>query len=141
MSGWGILSILLHIVTILFVLYLYYTKPKARFGEDADEVEQLLIKYTNEMKADNDRVIHYVKQKGLIVDNSEPEGKAAFKDVLEEVAAADEFIQNDDDTPLHISKEAQVLQMYKEGSSPGTIARTLGLGHGEVNLMIRLHNG
>ncbi|EZH67270.1 hypothetical protein DH09_04865 [Bacillaceae bacterium JMAK1] len=125
MSTFAVVSLLLHLITISVIIYLVYTKPKGHSREDIDEIEQLLIRYTNKMKEDNKHVLRTIQN------------RPSFEEVLQEVTPKND--QEPEDNVVTDSKEAKVLQLANEGYKAESIAKQLEIGTGEVQLLLKLH--
>jgi len=124
MSTFVVVSLFLHLITIAVIIYLVYTKPKGHTREDVDEIEQLLIRYTNKMKEDNKHVLRAIQN------------KPSFEEVLQEVTP--NYDKEPEEGVISDSKEAKVVQLANEGYKAEHIAKQLEMGTGEVQLLLKL---
>ncbi|GAK07550.1 DUF6115 domain-containing protein [Geomicrobium sp. JCM 19038] len=124
MSTFVVVSLFLHLITIAVIIYLVYTKPKGHTREDVDEIEQLLIRYTNKMKEDNKHVLRVIQN------------KPSFEEVLQEVTP--NYDKQPEEGVISDSKEAKIVQLANEGYKAEYIAKQLEMGTGEVQLLLKL---
>lgn len=131
------ISFILHAVTFYWIFSL-----KKRLSV-ASEMEDLLAVYLDDMKEQNDEWIRSVKTL------QEPEKKENHSTVPESVVAVEkkkESVSPDYqplDLPSHEDKgefsvEGQVLSLHAQGLEYEEIAKKLGRGKGEVELLLRL---
>lgn len=167
-----IISLLLHGVTFLWILTLMQRvqQPdvsKHEIGQMKNQMEDLLISYTAEMKEENERLLRQLeKRKQLDLSQQQAAVPKATIEKQETVTTdyrpikdqarvkQDERTQDDDryeeynppvadptaeDVYYEQSDTAKVLTLARQGLSIDQIAKKLNLGKGEVELMLKFH--
>ncbi|MCM3713221.1 hypothetical protein M3202_03925 [Alkalihalobacillus oceani] len=155
-----IISLLLHGVTFLWILTLMKRNSIAEHTiEDSEqlkqEIEDILLAYTAEMKEENERLLARLRQKQTEVPQKESavEKKASPPETAKELAAPKKELapepdyedyqpplaDDGEDVSFEQSDTARVLLLAKQGKSAEEIARTLNVGKGEVELLLKFY--
>ncbi|GAE36055.1 hypothetical protein JCM9157_3200 [Halalkalibacter akibai JCM 9157] len=171
------ISLLLHGITFLWIMTLLQ-KQSANHNQDLpkikNEIEDLLIAYTAEMKEQNEKLIvelerrneksikevRLQQQKDRLksVENKNDSEQEQHKQINEEEVAdrtvskpsARKSTNYEEYQPPEIESEdiqagyeqsdtAKVIALSKQGESLENIAKKLGLGKGEVELMLKFY--
>lgn len=157
MIGWLLfISFLLHAFSFYWIFHL-----KQRTKETS-EIEGMLAAYTEEMKEENDKLIRQMKtfgenlsqtneatsfpnaQKDENVENSSehewalPVETEPTENVDSAVSETDTAPVEEDEEKSEKSLEAQALSLAEEGLKQDEIAKKLGRGKGEIELLLRL---
>ncbi|MFC0558579.1 DUF6115 domain-containing protein [Halalkalibacter alkalisediminis] len=158
------ISLLLHGVTFLWIMTLL---QKQQPVQDTDlkkvknEIEDLLISYTAEMKEENELLLKQIQEvkhrdtkanqqasvdKGLTRNLSrnpdkinDIESKHERKVEEDYTAYQPPLLDMDEELIYEQSDSAKVMALFKQGLSTTDIAKRLKLGKGEVELMLKFH--
>lgn len=147
-----IISLFLHGVTILWIFVLMKRIDLANStkheGEKLKrEIEQLLLSYTAEMKEENEKLIRALEQKNekeqLEQKNEEEEKVEEGAEVERETSERPYTLPLLDDESgsidYTVSETARVLALADKGLQADEIAKTLNIGVGEVELLLKFH--
>jgi DNA-binding NarL/FixJ family response regulator len=134
-----IVSFLLHILSII-AIYALSKQLSMNKSSDSSEIVSLMEKYLEEIKIENDRLQQEVsKTKRVIrydpnVDNelTAPSLKGNLSEA-HQTPYQDENIKDD----IEVSLQSRILKLYEEGFAAEEIARKLGCGRTEVDLLIK----
>ncbi|QKS71409.1 hypothetical protein FLK61_32430 [Paenalkalicoccus suaedae] len=161
-----LVSIMLHLFTFLALIILF-KRDKEREPVNNDrtlqEMEDLLISYTTEMKEENERLVKKIgamreslaehkreadsltrKENGN--NTNQAEQKASSEDTV--TPRFDEEVYEDYLPPLPpiekkeeapISDKSKVLALHKQGLGASDIAKKLQMGAGEVELLLKFY--
>lgn len=148
-----IISILIHIFTILAIVVLYQRRSLERLNlpsleEDVETIHQSIESFIDEIEKENDALYQKIaehleeKEKELIerirqLEKKLEDAEASNKAVLtpEPISEEREPQRNHDN---YLPKMRQVAELYRQGLSVELISKTLDIGKGEVSLMINL---
>ncbi|MCT8139847.1 hypothetical protein H1D32_20365 [Anaerobacillus sp. CMMVII] len=158
------ISFLLHFITFFIIIVLVQKiNAKSVLGGANEqeklkkEIEDLLVAYTIEMKEENEKLVNklVLKQKIKEKDQSSQiklNAKQEEQTIKTPIRTQDRPIQmvNIEDTfapPIFEQTEdiieqsatAQVLSLANQGFSTNDIAKRLGMGAGEVELLLKFH--
>lgn len=143
------ISFLLHIVslTAIYAMYKQLTAPKT---DDTKDVIQLMEAYLEEIKLENERLQEELSQSmnhpqpapnrpnikvaNPQISNTKEQSNAQETDEPP-VLPIDIDIQDD----MEVSLQSQILKLHHEGLSHDEIARKLGCGKTEVDLILKFH--
>lgn len=141
-SIWMMISLLLHLITILALIVLYqrYTLLKTEIGPFGDELQRSLEKFVKEIEEENEAfyqlLVEHLKER-------KEQGKGEEKGEADQPALETE----EPPSPSVDSGEKgsdplfeQVVQLYQEGYSPQEIGRLLNKGVGEIQLLLNLYH-
>ncbi|WP_078595619.1 DUF6115 domain-containing protein [Evansella clarkii] len=161
-----IISFLLHLVCFYFIILLYQRlKQQEPFDKEKtlDEMEEMLLAYTTEMKENNEKIARIVSRKlnnqtaGLKPDDrssaaepdesereqEEPDGEIIAFQTEQDSAEQKEYTPPlpDEEKAVRVdtSPQSRVLSLHNEGYTIKEIARKLNMGTGEVELMIKFY--
>lgn len=116
---------------------------KKRLNE-ASEVENVFAIYMEEMKEQNDEMIHFLKDfqtESPSVEKEVPKTSGEVKrDSVEKPHPPLPADASRKEDRLETSMEAQVFALADRGMNHEEIAKKLGRGKGEVDLLLRLAN-
>jgi hypothetical protein len=138
-------SFLIHIVT-LYVLFRLHQNQKAVPAETAQkEIEGLLAAYVNEIKEENDNLIHRLGQNNGSEDvENRPEKESETESLKskEQMETDHEDIQysppvSQGEDSFEQSLAARALFLEKQGCNHEEIARKLNKGKGEIELLLK----
>ena len=154
-----IISFILHLVSFFFIVLLYQRQLRQEpFNKEKtlNEMEDILVSYTTEMKENNERMVRIVsrqtktppaqfsKARETAEENTEP--FPGIEEALEMKTKAGEFSQYVPPLPdekeaqdLSPSPASQILSLHQQGNSIKEIAQKLKLGTGEVELLLKFH--
>lgn len=169
-----VISFLLHLVTLFIIIVLVQRinsfKPTTNSNEQEkmkQEIEDLLIAYTAEMKEENDKLISNIIQKRKTHEKAQHKTIHTYQNVKPNVKETAK-IQHEPDSkitnkidiirtdnqeeqdfvlPINFEAEdiveksstAQILSLSKQGYSAKEIAKKLDIGDGEVELLLKFH--
>ncbi len=161
-----IISLLLHGVTFLWILTLMQRlqqpdASKAEIEQMKNEMEDLLISYTAEMKEENERLLRQLELRNRVDKGSERvpsqeqqsmEAEARVERVKVKQGKQEQAKQEryEEYTPPFIdelkediyyeqSDTAKVLALAEQGLSVEQIAKKLNIGKGEVELLLKFY--
>ncbi|MFB5660539.1 DUF6115 domain-containing protein [Alteribacillus sp. HJP-4] len=145
-----IFSLALHCLSFWLIILLYQRQQRiqseaASVAEAKDDIEELLAKYTAEMKKDNEMFIYNMKRQaspeqpaGLGGIQQSPVPAADSVDFHEEESGFAPPVPKTGDT-AEASDQSKVLALAAQGKQPGEIAKLLQLGQGEVELFMKFY--
>ncbi|MFD1018211.1 DUF6115 domain-containing protein [Thalassobacillus hwangdonensis] len=154
-----VVSFLLHGVTVLVLIILATRMKRAEDSEQnqkqaTEEIEQLFSAYLMEIKDENDRLKQLLEEASPVLPKVESERMEAKVHVPVDHIAVDEQDQEDikhgkvntyqppspdvQDT-VEVSLNTKVARLHQEGFSAEEIARRLGRGLTEVELMLKFN--
>lgn len=147
------ISFLLHFIT-LFILVILVQKINAKDSKETthnydvikNEIEDLLLSYTSEMKEENEKILKkIVTKKEKLKEQTSQEFKIVNAKKELEIEKIDEpepftppqIVQQED--KLEQSTTAKILSLSSQGYSAKEIAKKLNMGDGEVELLLKFH--
>ncbi|UTR10841.1 hypothetical protein MM300_00440 [Evansella sp. LMS18] len=156
-----IISFLLHLVCFYFIILLYQRlKHQEPFDKEKtlNEMEEMLLAYTTEMKENNEKIARIVSRK-LNSQSAGPKPEDRSTDAgpddygREQEGPEGEILafhaeQKEYTPPLpdeekavsvDTSPQSRVLSLHNEGYTINEIARKLNMGTGEVELLIKFY--
>ncbi|MDG5788162.1 hypothetical protein QA612_11750 [Evansella sp. AB-P1] len=158
-----IISFILHLISFLFMIILFQRQEKQQIVDQKkilNEMEDMLVAYTAEMKENNERIANIVlkRSKEFTVSrakNHENKDKIQEKDFADEsiiiekasIRMEDEDDEYEaysppvpeDDSKATTSANAKILSLHQEGYSVQEIAQQLNMGAGEVELFLKFY--
>lgn len=155
-----IISLLLHGVTFLWILTLMKRNSIAEHTiEDSEqlkqEIEDILLAYTAEMKEENERLLAQLRQKQAEAPKNESavENQISLAKAVKETAPPEKEppsasgyedyqpppVDDGEEVSFEQSDTARVLLLAKQGKSAEEIARKLNVGKGEVELLLKFY--
>ncbi|NEU29347.1 hypothetical protein GN156_00915 [bacterium LRH843] len=148
-----IISLLLHGVAFLWIMALRGRQSdvsRTDIQQMKNEMADLLLAYTEEMKAENERLIEQIKGSSQRVVQAKPAEeikmeKRVMPSENKPVIAVDRYkdyqppVAEPEEAIYEQSLTAQVLALKKQGLSAKHIAKTLNIGTGEVELMLKFN--
>lgn len=147
--GLLIISLLLHGVTALWIFTLMkrlelVTISKKEMEQAKNEIEDLLLSYTEEMKEENERLVAMLKgsQQKPTMDKETYQNEQIKKVKKEPEERYDNYAPPTiDQKPIYErSTTAEVLALAKQGQTTEQIAKSLDIGTGEVELMLKFYD-
>ncbi|HET7658076.1 MAG TPA: hypothetical protein VFK37_07265 [Bacillales bacterium] len=143
------LGLLLFISFILHGIAFYWIYQLKKQKNENPELENALAVYLDDMKEDHDQLIRFLKgfqkkaSKPTYMPDSVPENEPAAnikerRPVSNDKNYVPPAAPDDIEDRFESSFEAQVLSLAKQGFQYDEIAKKLGRGKGEVELLIRL---
>ena len=149
-----IISFLLHIISLVALFQLIKQQQQNKQQESSQEVMAVLEVYLTEIKEENNRLEDLLAQQQK--SQTHPETKVASEKVQVTVGASSKEIEESEEKDdsseldellnelpkdqLNASLESKVLQLHAQGQNLETIAKTLGCGKTEAELIIKLYN-
>ncbi|MGM7701199.1 DUF6115 domain-containing protein [Pseudalkalibacillus sp. Hm43] len=152
------ISFLIHIITLLSIIILW---KKFQATDDYDvkkakqEMEDILLAYTTEMKEENDAFLKELQQvtqsKEPHLQKSEQYKDLQISDDSERQIETSDFVRTEDVSepytpPVDDTKEtfgpsllSQVLSLKDKGYTIEEIAKKVDKGKGEIELLIKFH--
>jgi hypothetical protein len=153
-----IISIIFNLVNLFFILVLwkkYSLSDLSALEKTKNEIEDLLISYTIEMKDDNEKLLsllgnqihkndqvdnvlnqQFEEKNDNMVDEDNSKDKQAIQS--DEITYA-ELINDTDQEVVVKSVKEEAIMLSKEGLSLEEIAKKLGKGKGEIELLLKFH--
>lgn len=139
-----IVSFILHIVSIVAIYTLSKQLSMNKSTDNSAEIITLMEDYLEEIRQEN-RIL----QKELSGSNEEkgevfstPSMKEAIQPAKEQIHAESLYnpLGNDEvQDEIEVSQQSRILKLYQEGLNADEIARKLGCGKTEVELIIKFH--
>jgi hypothetical protein len=166
------ISLLLHGVTFLWIMTLLQKQQPYQSHDETkmkQEIEDLLVSYTAEMKEENERLLEEIKKEKGHTDyrhqemgqnhlKKEEELKVIKTEIKEEANRSNPIkkvvlkrnsnsyedylppvIQEDKESIYEQSDMSKVIALSKQGFTTDEIAKKLNLGKGEVELMLKFY--
>jgi rRNA maturation endonuclease Nob1 len=139
-----IISFLLHIITITAIIAIYKQLVTNK-SSNTQEIVSLMESYLEEIKNENKLLQEELSRTGnRTITKPDP---SRDKDMTNSISDKEDVIDNIHliDTgeavrdELEVSLSSRILKLYGEGSSVEDIARKLGCGKTEVELIIKFH--
>ncbi|GAE24280.1 hypothetical protein JCM9140_193 [Halalkalibacter wakoensis JCM 9140] len=152
------ISLLLHAFTFLWILTLIKQQQARPSSKDEEkrkqEIEDLLISYTLEMKEENEKLLRQLskdhekemeKDKPVqtrtaetvmpsrVVNHKEQKEEDKYKDYLPPM------VEDSKEVEFQQSETANIISLSRQGYSAEEIAQKLNLGKGEVELMLKFY--
>ncbi|HET7578461.1 MAG TPA: helix-turn-helix domain-containing protein [Bacillales bacterium] len=137
------LGFLLFISFIAHAAAFYWIFQLKKRLNEAAEVENVLAVYIEEMKEQNDEMIHFLKDFQTEPPSVEKEGPLSSDEEVKRDSAEGPYSplppdESRKEDRFETSMEAQVLALADQGMNHEEIAKKLGRGKGEVALLLRL---
>lgn len=136
-------SLLLHVLTFIAIRALQSNlqQQESRHQKDKQEYEAMLSSILKELKEENDRLLHAEPQTGKVYSQKKAEEKISQPSPETE---DDTYPVSDYTPPQPVEEEDQVsmsnlsrvLQLHDQGLSSVEIAKQLGMGKTEVELIL-----
>ncbi|MCL7746492.1 DUF6115 domain-containing protein [Halalkalibacter alkaliphilus] len=151
------ISLLLHAFTFLWILTLMRQQPhssKENYEQIKNEIEDLLVSYTAEMKEENEQLVKQLKEhkeKATLETNLKPSSHVTpkkhenHKQLIDDKTAKYKdyippIVKEDTEADVYQQSEtAKVISLSNQGLDTSQIAKKLGLGKGEVELMLKFY--
>lgn len=168
------ISFLLHLITLFVIVVLVQKtnviKPSLRSNDQEQEklkqeIEDLLVAYTIEMKEENEKLINKLVQKRKVQEKVQTETFKTYEKTRGQTYQADKKVEpaalpnpslkknyqtsehsygaplvEETEDIVEQSSTAQILSLAKQGYSAKAIAKRLNIGDGEVELLLKFHN-
>lgn len=141
-----IISFLLHIISLVALFQLIKQQQQNKQQESSQEVMAVLEVYLNEIKEENNRLEDLLAKQQQSPTEPSKETKPTPPQEIEEAeneddsSELDELLKELPKDQLDASLESKVLQLHAQGQNVETIAKTLGCGKTEAELIIKLYN-
>lgn len=167
------ISFLLHLITLFIIVVLVQKtnviKPSLLSNDREQEklkqeIEDLLVAYTIEMKEENEKLINKLVQKRKMQEQVQTETAKTYEKNRDQTYQAEKkieptgllksspkrnhqtdehsyvppFVEETEDI-VEQSSTAQILSLAKQGYSAKAIAKRLNIGDGEVELLLKFH--
>ncbi|WP_077309530.1 DUF6115 domain-containing protein [Terribacillus halophilus] len=143
-------SLLLHLLTFIAIRTLQSNvqRQESRHKEEKQSYEAILSSILDELKEENERLLQaeQVNEKVLPVNNMKQEPNAVpaaepVKEVEEAPRSADYAPpQPEEEDQVSMSNLGRVLQLHEQKLAPAEIAKKLGMGKTEVELILLMRN-
>ncbi|WP_096435382.1 DUF6115 domain-containing protein [Alteribacter populi] len=165
-----IVSIVLHFISFYFLILLYQKQQNISYSEKkhkqtVQEIEDLLVAYTAEMKDSNEKLINELVEKQHETQAANPRNSDYKTEELGKEKQQSENIRphinpfpepevvileteqnysppvpkDEPEESVEASQTAQVLSLYHQGYSELDIAKKLNIGNGEVQLLLKFY--
>ncbi|GEL06684.1 DUF6115 domain-containing protein [Salisediminibacterium halotolerans] len=160
-----IVSLVLHLVSFFVMIILYQKIESSQppdTGRTLKEMEDMLISYTTEIKENNEKLARRINDMDTAASKPAPltenlrhaqadeqkDKRAAETAAKQDTAADADYSAYNPPLPeetaaqeaAFISSEtSRVLSMHQQGFSEADIARQLGIGAGEVHLLLKFY--
>ncbi|MDC3414115.1 hypothetical protein NC797_03415 [Aquibacillus sp. 3ASR75-11] len=145
-----LVSLLLHLFTIVGLYYLYTRQKNSTSNQLNEEkmmrdIEEVFTGYLEEVKAENDKLLNYLTRKGNTTSMKQDNHKEKDIQSVDEDWEEDPPelynppITNESKDVLEQSLRGRIYALYDQGRSIDTIARELHCGRTEVELMLKFH--
>lgn len=144
-----IISFLLHIIT-LFAVYQLFKELQSSKRNQGTDIENLFAVYLEEFKEENRKLQDALKQPGerSPVQKVAPQPAVPFEQMLkkaEQAASPADVLDEQDESAIkqvedqfEASLQSQILLLHKQGKNIEEIARQLGCGKTEAELVIKM---
>ena len=144
-----IISFLLHIIT-LFAVYQLFKELQSSKRNQGTDIENLFAVYLEEFKEENRKLQDALKQPGerSPVQKDAPQPAVPFEQILktaEQAASPADVLDEQDESAIkqvedqfEASLQSQILLLHKQGKNIEEIARQLGCGKTEAELVIKM---
>ncbi|MGG1595927.1 DUF6115 domain-containing protein [Terribacillus saccharophilus] len=136
-------SLLLHVLTFIAIRALQSNiqQLESRQQKDKQEYEAMLSSILNELKEENDRLLHSEPQPGKaysqkIVEEKNSQPSPAIEDDTQPVSDYTPPQPAEEEDQVSMSNLSRVLQLHDQGLSSVEIAKQLGMGKTEVELIL-----
>lgn len=136
-------SLLLHVLTFIAIRALQSNiqQLESRQQKDKQEYEAMLSSILNELKEENDRLIHSEPKPGKdysqkIVEEKNSQPSPAIEDDTQPVSDYTPPQPAEEEDQVSMSNLSRVLQLHDQGLSSVEIAKQLGMGKTEVELIL-----
>ena len=153
-------------IIVVLVQKVNTMKPSSDTAENEKmkrEIEDLLMAYTAEMKEENEKLVNKIIQKRKTQENlqfntvktyeqTRTKNTVQEKPVKQPIYSEQDHLDNDDlegdylppqitetEDTVEQSTTSQILSLAKQGYSTKEIAKTLNIGDGEVQLLLKFH--
>lgn len=139
-----IISFLLHVIALASIYTLFQQLQNLK-KQDSQEIMELMETYLQEVKDENSRLQQeFQTMKQIEQANAQVKMVASEKDLSVTDSQPEELREvilpeNDAGDTIEASLESRVLQLYHSGVSANDIARKIGCGKTEVEIIIKLH--
>lgn len=130
-----IISFLLHIVAFIAIYQLYKQAQLPKKESTSSDMIELFDMYLAEVREENKRLEKTLLEKEL----NEPAGEINEVTTEKKVDEPYTLPKIDDNVRFETSLQAKILQLHDQGMSNEDIARKLGNGKTEVDLIVKLH--
>lgn len=147
-----IISFLLHLITLAAVFQLLKKVQELENSANSTEVTAVLERSLEEIKSENDRLQALManhkptsggpenKQEESQQPKGETKTPAQQRESIKMDADVDRLLANTPGDELEASLESRVMQLHAKGLTNEEIAKALGCGKTEAELIIRLYN-
>lgn len=148
------ISFLLHIVSIvaIYSLYKQLLQTKTTDTTESSDIIELMDSYLEEIKQENRLLqeelakinFNSTKKESVSLNGSLPpvelEDASHAKTDDESTEEIDVNLGNGVQDEVEVSLQSRILKLYQEGSTIEDIARSLGCGKTEVELIVKFHD-
>jgi hypothetical protein len=134
-----IVSFLLHIVSII-AIYALTKQLSMNKSNDSSEIVGLMENYLEEIKLENNRLQQEVsKTKRVTRDAPSVDKEWTTPTIKENLPKSPQTLYQDDhiQDDIEVSLQSRILKLYEEGLDAEEIARMLGCGRTEVDLLLK----
>ncbi|MFP7494058.1 hypothetical protein SFC66_09755 [Terribacillus saccharophilus] len=137
-------SLLLHVLTFIAIRTLQskVMQQENQFQKEKKEYEAMLSTILTELREENERLldaepIKAPKQTPLKEKNDQPRvTPAETMEAMPEAAYAPPPVPEEEEDDVSMSNLGRVLQLHDQGIAPAAIAKQLGMGKTEVELIL-----